>query len=312
MVQAIRHQPWHLWLQAVAFCALLLSGTTAFAATEARVVYVDGSVTRTDGRETPLDIGDAVPLDATVRVSPSSFIELSVPNGRIFLSEPGQYALAPLAARAGNPAIRAASGAVRGLVRSLGRDTAAPRTSVAAGVRGEESPGAAATRPVWETGDIAGDLVDEALAYREDGLYDLALDTLTDARDLGADEATVRFHEAGILFHSGDPRRALEVLSVEQPGQRHELWEAHLLLQAEISYELSMHSSVHAMLEPLLEDEGTLSDSARTSAMLLLALSYHAYGRPRKAAYYLDRLARDTSPADPELAELVTALRSAW
>ncbi|TVQ27685.1 MAG: hypothetical protein EA383_02065 [Spirochaetaceae bacterium] len=275
------------------------------------VVYVEGSVALDHGGPV-LEIGDRIPTDAVLILATDSLIEIDLPDGRLVLSQPGRYELASLSARAGNPATRAAAGAVRRLVRSLGRNPVQARPAVAAGVRGNEVLGPATTDPVWVAGDIADELIEEALAYLDDGLYDLALETLTDAREFGAAEPTVNFYRAIVYQQAGDLRRALSVLTEAEPPARDPLWEAHTLLRAELFYDLSMHPAVHGLIEPLLEEAGTLSDDARSSAMLLLALSYDAYERPRKAAHYLDLLEREVAAGNDELIELIAGLRAAW
>ncbi|MFW6252519.1 MAG: tetratricopeptide repeat protein [bacterium] len=310
MTRTIRSQAMRARFALFLFGAVMFAGVSAaFGADELVVVYVEGVVERVPVGSEPLAIGDRIPRDSVLLLEADSFIEISAPGGRVMLSQPGRYELASLVAGAGNPALRAASSAVRTLVRNLGRDSARVRQVAAAGVRGDQTAGSAAT-PVWTDDAMAEELIDEARAYLDDGLYDVALATLGDAIDFGAAEEVVNFHRATVYHRMGDPREALALLANERVDPSFPTWEPHIMMQAELYYELSMYPSVSELLEPLLDRRADLSDAARTGALLLLAVSYTAAERPQDALRSLDRLEDELAPDDTELLELVAALRA--
>lgn len=310
MFRTVRSQVIHTVLALFLFSAVLSGvASAAFASGDLLVVYVEGVVQHVPVGSESLQIGDSVPADAVLVLDPDSFIEISTPGGRVMLSQPGRYELASLVARAGNPVTRAASSAVRSLVRNLGRDAVQVSPAVAAGVRGDGASGTEAA-PVWVDGDLAAELVEEARAYLDDGLYDVALATLRDALDFGAAEHTVNYYRAAVYYRMGELREALSILADGQPDPDTPIWEPHILMQAELYYELAMYPAACELLEPLLERSDGLSDEARTSALLLLALSYTASERPQDAAYYLDRLEDELPPDNADMLELITALRA--
>lgn len=310
MFRTIRSRVIHPLLAVFLFSAVLSgAASAAFASDELLVVYVEGVVQHVPVGSESLQIGDSIPADSVLVLDPDSFIEISAPGGRVMLSQPGRYELASLVERVGNPVARAASSAVRSLVRNLGRDAVQVSPSVAAGVRGDQASGTESA-PVWVDGDLATELVEEARAYLDDGLYDIALATLRDALDFGAAEHTVNYYRATVYYRMGELREALSILADGQPDPNTPTWEPHILMQAELYYELSMYPAARGLLELLLESRDGLSDEARTSALLLLALSYTALERPQDAAYYLDRLEDELAPENAEVLELVTALRA--
>ncbi len=268
------------------------------------IVYLDGQVFLHEypsGPSEPLDpdsveparvqveIGDTLPSSGVLILNDNSLLEIETPTNRILLTRPGRYELGVILGMRSLGATRELGEMVRTRVRSLSLDPPSQRVGVAAGVRGTEGQmsGGAST---WASGDLVSELVSEALAYREAGQYQTALDTLKDAAALGADGPEFMFYLGYLHYLNANLPDAYRFLSRFSPEVETPYYRTHVLVLAQLHYDGFSFSAAADLLVPFVERQLDRDGGADLEPVVLLVLSLDAAGRHSEANSYLTRM----------------------
>ncbi|MCA1755283.1 MAG: hypothetical protein LC641_11415 [Spirochaeta sp.] len=275
----------------------------------AHVAYLEGQI----HLQTPLverallQIGDELPSNGVLILRDNALLELDLPAGRILLTQAGSYELEKIVGRSTAPSTRELGAMVRTRIRSMSFDSPSRRGSVAAGVRGTEAESSDAALP-WAGGELADELVAEALAYLDAGLYLTARQTLEDADALGAEGPEFSFLLGYLSYLTEDLPGAYRLLSRVSPDPESTYYETHALVLAQLHYDGLAFSEAIALLQPVVETQLHAADDIEFEPAALLVLSLDAAGRSDEARSYINRIERSQDPRGAEYAEQLRSL----
>ena len=176
------------------------------------VSYLEGSVEQLSGSNwTPVQIGDQVAGNASLRLARDAYVEISAPNGLVKLSKAGTYMLSDVVK--GSASVQKANLAslVAGRVQKLTQKTAGDRASTVGGVRAEK---ANVEKLSWAGDENMQELLERGIKEMTAGNFARALDSFEEARAASdADSARrVDFYTGYTLYLKGDGRRAFKTL----------------------------------------------------------------------------------------------------
>ncbi|TVR90100.1 MAG: hypothetical protein EA428_09070 [Spirochaetaceae bacterium] len=290
----------------VTLCALCIFALPEFASAQqtAHVAYLEGQILLQTPlvERVPLQIGDELPSKGVLILSDTALLELDLPTGRILLTQPGSYELERIMGRSTATPSRELGAMVGTRLRSMSFDSPSSRGSVAAGVRGTEAESSDTALP-WAAGELADELVAEAVAYLESGLYLTARETLEDATSLGAEGPELTFLLGYLSYLSEDLPGAYRRLSTMALDPDTIYYETHALVLAQLYYDGFAFSDASAVLQPVVERQLNASDELEFEPLALLVLSLYAAGRPEEARSYITRIEESSLPQGREYAE---------
>jgi tetratricopeptide (TPR) repeat protein len=261
---------------------LLAFAATAFAQTFS-VTYADGTVELKAAKGwTALSIGDAVPADASVRVSQAGSLELSRGKSRITILKDGTYEIASLVRASQKSGAGGIGTNIAQKLQSLKGEQ--PKSTTVGGVRAEEQGRQSVT---WaEESDEVRSEVATLLAQRK---YQDALKTLDNAiRDASSPaEQEELTYLSGVAYY-GDGQtvkayRALARVSVDPSAQ----WYAnYILLKAQVLVDSADFSEALAVLQPFIS--ANPSGEPTQIAYLLSSYCQRGLGNDAEARAALD------------------------
>ncbi len=291
-----------------AFCFFAVSGLVSAQQT-AHVAYLEGQILfQTSALERlRVEIGDDLPPNGVLILGDNALLELYLPAGRILLTRAGSYELEKIMGQTAATPTRELGAMVRTRLRSLSFDSPSPRGSVAAGVRGTGAE-SSDTAPTWAAGELVDELVAEALAYLESGLYLTARETLEDAATLGAEGPELTFLLGYLSYLSEDLPGAYQRLSSMALDPHSSYYETHALVLAQLYYDGFAFSDAAAVLQPVVEGQLKAADEREFEPLALLVLSLDAAGRREEASSYIDRVEKSLDPREREYAERLRRL----
>jgi tetratricopeptide (TPR) repeat protein len=212
---------------------VLCAGVALFAAQQLTIEYLDGTVElRTAKGWTALSIGDGVAADASIRVSKSGSVELSLGTQRISILKDGTYAVADLMRAAGKSGKAGIGVALTQKFHAL--TTEKEKVGSVGGTRGEQQ-GTPAEDVQWvEEGDEARTQASEFFAK---GQYAEAIPILNDAVKTAS--SPIERQELGYLLASayygaGKTAQAYRTISKVSLDVGSTYYPDYVILKAEI------------------------------------------------------------------------------
>ncbi|MGA2612750.1 MAG: hypothetical protein ABSG38_04785 [Spirochaetia bacterium] len=243
-----------------------LVAASAFAQTYS-VTYSDGTVElKTPKGWSPLSIGDAVPANASVRVSGSGSLELTRGKSRITILKDGTYDISSLARASEKSGAGGVGANIAQKIQSLTSDKS--KTSAVGGVRAAEQGQQSVT---WA--EESDEVRSEVAALIAEKKYFDALKTLNNAlKDTSnqADEEEFTYLTGVAYYGAGQPAKAYKALSkvVADPGAQ---WYAnYLLLKAQLLVDSADFPGALSILQPFIT-----ANPSGESAQVAYLLTYY-------------------------------------
>lgn len=259
------------WLLLLTFLAVGSLG-----AQEAVVAYIDGQAETLQGTAWgALAIGDAVGLDAAVRLGRASFLELSASGTTIALSQPGTYVVGNLLAASAK--LRAGgigstlSTALSYLIKGSGRTQ-----SSIMGARGANEGKSDDSAWVTSVGRLYRDEGKDDIAS---GQYPKAINRLQQALDEASDDETpeIKYLLASAYNLNGDTRNSLKEASEITPTGGESWSSDFVLLKAKLLIDTNAFEQA---VQLLTRDGASLAHDAQRAQLyfFVLALGYRGIG----------------------------------
>jgi tetratricopeptide (TPR) repeat protein len=231
------------------------------------VSYSDGTVEmKTANGWAPLAIGDAVPADASVRVSQSGSLELARGKSRITILKDGTYDIASLTLASEKSGSEGVGANISQKLQSLTSEK--PKSTTAGGVRAAEQGQESVT---WaEESDNVRSEVTSLLAQKK---YTEALERLADAiKDSSspADEQEFTYLTGVAYYGAGQTVKAYRALEKVSADPSVEWYPNYILLKAQVLVDSADFSGALDVLHPFLN-----GNSSGESAQIAYLLAYY-------------------------------------
>jgi hypothetical protein len=231
----------------VVFLAAILA-VSAFAQAYS-VTYADGTVElKTPKGWAGLSIGDAVPPNASVRVSQSGSLELSRGKSRITILKDGTYDIASLVRASQKSGAGGIGVNISQKLQSLTSDK--PKSTTVGGVRADQQGQQSVT---WaEESDEVRSEVASLLAQRK---YQDALKTLDNAMEDAsspADEQEFTYLMGAAYYGDGQTARAYRTLSRVSADPGAQWYANYVLLKAQVLVDSADYTGALGLLQPFI------------------------------------------------------------
>ena len=227
----------------------LVAATSSFAQSYS-VSYADGTAELKSTKGwAPLSIGDAVPANASVRISQSGSLELTRGKARITILKDGVYNIATLS-RAADQVGSAKLGAnISQKLQSLTTEKAS--STAVGGVRATEQGGQAAVTWADENDEVRSEVA-SLLAEKK---YEEAVKALKKAlaeSPAAADEQEFTYLTGVAYYGEGQPVRAYRALSKVNPDPSVQWYAKYVLLKAQVLLDSLDFSGALGILQPFV------------------------------------------------------------
>ncbi|MGA2764803.1 MAG: hypothetical protein ABSG17_15760 [Spirochaetia bacterium] len=227
----------------------LVAAASSFAQSYS-VSYADGvAELKSSQGWSPLSIGDAVPANASVRISQSGSLELTRGKARITILKDGVYNIATLS-RAADQVGSAKLGAnISQKLQSLTTEKAS--STAVGGVRATEQGGQAAVTWADENDEVRSEVA-SLLAEKK---YEEALKALKKAlaeSPAAADEQEFTYLTGVAYYGESQPVRAYRALSKVNPDPSVQWYAKYVLLKAQVLVDSLDFSGAQGILKPFL------------------------------------------------------------
>lgn len=231
------------------FILVLAAAVSTFAQSYS-VTYADGTVEiRTATGWSALSVGDAVPTNASVRVSQGGSVELTKGRARITILRDGTYEIAALANAAERSGAIGAGAKISQKLQSLASDK--PTTATAGGVRAADQSGQDSVAWADENDEVRGE-VESLLAQKK---YLDAAQRLQEAFKEGPSSAYEQefSYLAGVAYYgAGQPARAFRALSKVSPDPSVQWYARYVILKAQLLVDSADFQGALDILQPFL------------------------------------------------------------
>jgi tetratricopeptide (TPR) repeat protein len=264
------------------FVFLLAFAAAAFAQTFS-VTYADGTVELKAAKGwTSLSIGDAVPAEASVRVSQAGSLELTRGKSRITILKDGTYEIASLVRVSQKSGAGGIGANIAQKLQSLKGDQ--PKSTTVGGVRAEEQGRQSIT---WaEESDEVKSEVATLLAQRK---YQDALKTLDNAiRDAStpAEQEELMYLSGVAYYGDGQTVKAYRALARVSADPSVQWYANYILLKAQVLVDSADFSEALGILQPFIS--ANPSGEAAQIAYLLSSYCQRGLGNAAEAMAALD------------------------
>jgi len=282
--------------QGILLVCLCVAGQLA-EAQDLSVSYLDGSAgIRSGSTWRPLSIGDAVPINATIRVDPAGWVQLKGAGIDVILTRPGIYSVSEVVARHRTVSPRGIGAAITASLRALASGRS-PAQSSASGARAGNA-GEAEEDDLWVESSAGGFLA-EGKSDLKAGRYDDALRALRQAElsASGEEMPEIRFYLASTYSLKGNLGQAWKLAEDLTPVPGTE-WEGDLVL---LKARLLLDTSAFAEAAALLAIEGgwLAQDASRAPLYyFLLGVGYRGAGAAESSRQALSRVVAISSDSD--------------
>ncbi len=261
----------------------LLAFTAAAFAQTFSVTYADGTVELKAAKGwASLSIGDAVPADASVRVSQAGSLELSRGKSRITILKDGTYEIASLFRASQKSGAGGIGANIAQKLQSLKGDQ--PKSTTVGGVRAEEQGRQSVT---WaEESDEVKSEVATLLAQRK---YQDALKTLDDAiRDAStpAEQEELTYLSGVAYYGDGQTVKAYRALARVSADPSVQWYANYILLKAQVLVDSADFSEALGILQPFIS--ANPSGEPAQIAYLLSSYCQRGLGNDAEAMAALD------------------------
>lgn len=282
----------HVTVRSISAIAILvLTVVVPAPAQDAQVVYLEGDVELFDGGRWQLvDIGDALPSQARLRLADGAYLEVVQGRSTLRFNEVGEVTLA----HRGDSGRGSTDTDVRGLLGNKIQRLTTPRENVSesatsAGVRASE----AATEPEvdWAGDETPEELIEEGLALLSDGAVEDASFAFEDAYDFATGDTITEagFFFAYSLYLLEETDFAIEILDEVDPAPDAPFYADYALLVGELYPSVGRADDAAALLTGLLSarsDLATTDPLTAQAAYFLLARAYETSGDGDPEAAY--------------------------
>jgi tetratricopeptide (TPR) repeat protein len=284
-------------LARVILVACLCVAAQSVQAQDLSVSYLDGSASIRSGSTWKLlSIGDAVPMEATIRVEPAGYVQLKGGGVDLIVTRPGTYSVKDIVARNKTVSTRGIGAAIAASLRALASGRSAPQNATSGARAGN----------VGDTGEdeswvesSAAEFLSAAKSYLKAGRYDDALKQLRQAEQSADSEEIpeIRFYLASTYALKGDLGLAWK-LAQDLTSVPDAEWAGDLLL---LKARLLLDTSAFADAVALLEGEGSWLAQDKSRAPLyhfLLGLGYRGAGAAESSRQALSRVVAISPDSD--------------
>ena len=282
--------------KAILLVCLCVAGQLA-GAQDLSVAYLDGTAgSRSGSAWNPLSIGDAVPMEATIRIDPGGCAQLKGAGIDVILTRPGIYSVKEIVARHKTVSTRGIGTAIAASLRALASGRSALQ-STASGARAGNA-GEAEEDDLWVESS-AGSFLAAGKADVKAGRYDDALKELRQAELSASSEEIpeIRFYLASTYSLKGDLGLAWKLAEGLTPVPGTE-WAGDLVL---LKARLLLDTSAFAEAAALLVREGSwlAQDSSRAPLYhFLLGVGYRGAGAMESSRQALSRVVAISPDSD--------------
>jgi len=280
--------------QGVLLVCLCVAGQLA-EAQDLSVSYLDGSAgIRSGSTWRPLSIGDAVPIDATIRVEPAGWVQLKGAGIDVILTRPGIYSVKEVVARHRTVSTRGIGAAIAASLRALASGRS---QSSASGARAGNA-GDSEEDELWVESS-AEEFLAAGKADVKAGRYDDALRELRQAELSASSEEIpeIRFYLASTYSLKGNLGQAWKLAEDLTPVPGTE-WAGDLVL---LKARLLLDTSAFAEAAALLAGEGAwlAQDASRAPLYhFLLGVGYRGAGAAESSRQALSRVVAISPDSD--------------
>ena len=261
------------------------------------VSYLDGSAgIRSGSTWRPLSIGDAVPMEATIRVEPVGCVQLKGAGIDLILTRPGIYSVREVVARHKTVSTRGIGAAIAASLRALASGRSTPQSTTSGARAG--NVGNAEEDELWVESSSEGFLA-AGKADIKAGRYDDALKKLRQAELSASSEEIpeIRFYLASTYSLKGDLGLAWKLAGGLAPLPS-AAWAGDLVL---LKARLLLDTSAFADAAALLAGEGAwlAQDASRAPLYhFLLGVGYRGAGAAESSRQALSRVVAISPDSD--------------
>jgi tetratricopeptide (TPR) repeat protein len=230
------------------------------------VSYSDGTVQmKTANGWAPLAIGDAVPANASVRLSQSGSLELERGKSRITILKDGTYDIASLTRASEKSGSEGVGANISQKLQSLTSEK--PKSTAAGGVRAAEQ---GREPPTWATESDSDEVRSEVTSLLAQKKYTEALKTLADAitdSSSPADQQEFTYLTGVVYYGAGQTVKAYRALEKVSADPSVQWYPNYILLKAQVLVDSPDFSGALNILHPFLT-ENPSGESAQIAYLL--------------------------------------------